>query len=100
MGWSLSCVSIRSSARAGPATGRYTEHGKYFDWFKFQFWRFVFFQQIITAERGKRMAEAASKAPTTNRSYLYVGWLERSALFSLACGSPPLPACPPKQRPI
>ena len=65
---------------------------QYFDWFKYQFWRFVFVQQVmgkeiqtfldfppmqrgasfnldaIKAEMGKRMAEAeaASTAPATN----------------------------------
>ena len=87
---SPTCVSIPSSARVGPATGRKTEAQQYFDWFKYQFWRFVFVQQVmgkeiqtfldyppmqrgasfnldaVKAEMAKRMAEAeaASKGPS------------------------------------
>jgi len=41
---------IRSSARAGQATGRKTVRRQYFDWFKYQFWRFVFVQQLVGKE--------------------------------------------------
>ena len=86
---SPTCASIRSSARAGPTTGRRKAAQQYFDWFKFQFWRFVFVQQVmgkelqtfldyppmqrgasfnldaVKAEMAKRMAEAeaAAKGP-------------------------------------
>ena len=84
------CASIRSSARAGQTTGRKKAAQQYFDWFKYQFWRFVFVQQVmgkelqtfldfppmqrgasfnldaVKAEMAKRMeqAEAASKGPS------------------------------------
>ena len=40
-------ASILSSARAGPKDG--TKYGaqQYFDWFKYEFWRFVFVQQQV-----------------------------------------------------
>ena len=47
---SPTCAWIRSSARAGPTMGRRKGAQQYFDWFKFQFWRFVFVQQIVGKE--------------------------------------------------
>ncbi|HTF62293.1 MAG TPA: hypothetical protein VK638_06220 [Edaphobacter sp.] len=44
---SPTCVSIRSSAPAGPTTGGKKGGQQYFDWFKFQFWRFVFVQEAV-----------------------------------------------------
>ena len=48
---SPTCASIHSSAWAGQTTGpkKGTKEGaqQYFDWFKFQFWRFVFVQQVM-----------------------------------------------------
>ena len=37
----------RSSARAGRRTGPRTASQEYFDWFKYEFWRFVFVQQEV-----------------------------------------------------
>ena len=37
---------IPSSARAGRTTGRKVGSQQYFDWFKYEFWRFVFVQQV------------------------------------------------------
>ena len=82
------------SAQAGLTTERKKEPQQYFDWFKYQFWRFVFVQQLmgkeiqtfldyppmqrgasfnldaLKAEMAKRMAEAeaAAKAPVSNRN--------------------------------
>ncbi len=87
---SPTCASIRSSAWAGPSNGTKDGAQQYFDWFKYQFWRFVFVQQVmgkeiqtfldyppmqrgasfnldaVKAEMAKRMAEAeaASKGPS------------------------------------
>ena len=47
---SPTCASIRSSARAGRTTEPRKAAQQYFDWFKFQFWRFVFVQQIVGKE--------------------------------------------------
>ena len=46
---SPTCVSIRSSAQAGPTTEQRWRQ-QYFDWFKYQFWRFVFVQQTMAKE--------------------------------------------------
>ena len=81
------CCAIWPSGRAGwPGNGTKDGAQQYFDWFKFQFWRFVFVQQVmakeiqtfldfppmqlgasfnldaIKAEMGKRMAEAEKAA--------------------------------------
>ena len=47
---SPTCASIRSSAWAGPTMGRKKAAQQYFDWFKYQFWRFVFVQQVMGKE--------------------------------------------------
>ena len=78
---------------------------QYFDWFKYQFWRFVFVQQVVgkelqtfldyppmqkgasfnldavKAEMAKKMAEAekAAKAPASDRNVLHGGRLARAA---------------------
>src|SRR5436189_2893140 len=81
--------------------GHGTKEGaqQYFDWFKFQFWRFVFVQQVmgkelqtflefppmqrvasfnldaVKAEMAKRRNKLrpATKAPANNRNYLHGG---------------------------
>ena len=44
------CVSIRSSGPAGLVTEQRMEGQQYFDWFKYQFWRFVFVQEMVAKE--------------------------------------------------
>ena len=41
------CASIPSSAWAGPTMARRTGAQQYFEWFKYEFWRFVFVQQVV-----------------------------------------------------
>jgi len=60
----INCVSIRSSARSDPATGRKTGPAILRLVQEFQSWRFEFFQQKIKAKMGRKMAEAASKGPS------------------------------------
>ena len=40
-------ASIRLSARAGPMAGPKFGAQQYFDWFKYEFWRFVFVQDVV-----------------------------------------------------
>ena len=88
---SPTCASIRSSAPAGRTTEPRKAAQQYFDWFKFQFWRFVFVQQLmgkelqtfldyppmqrgasfnldaVKAEMAKRMQEAETAAKGTGQ---------------------------------
>jgi len=47
---SSTCALILLSARGWPNNGTKEGAQQYFDWFKFQFWRFVFVQQVMGKE--------------------------------------------------
>ena len=67
---SPTCASIRSSAPAGPNNGTKEGAQQYFDWFKYEFWRFVFVQQQVARScktasniRRCRRARASTSMP-------------------------------------